>query len=203
MPFGEYLPFRKLFGRFVRAVATGIARDDVTPGAGPRASSLPFDPDTGGPPATAEAVRRGEAERSVLAGLPVCYELLFPDLMRRFAGAGGELLVAITNDAWYGRTGAPYQFLAITALRSAETRLWTVRAANTGVTALIDERGRVREQTPIFERTLLVGDVPLRGPADEGTFYVRHGEVFTGGCWALLCVSGILGACWPRKERGR
>jgi apolipoprotein N-acyltransferase len=201
VPFGEYLPFRKLFGRFVHAVATGIALDDVTPGDGPRASSLPFDPDTGGPPVTVDAVRRGEAERRVLVGLPVCYELLFPDLIRRFAGAGGELLVAITNDAWYGRTGAPYQFLAITALRSAETRLWTVRAANTGVTALIDDRGRVREQTPIFERTLLVGDVPLRGPADEGTFYVRHGEVFTGGCWALLGVSGILGACWPKKER--
>jgi apolipoprotein N-acyltransferase len=201
VPFGEYLPSRELFGRFVRAIATGIARDDVTPGAGPRASPLPFDPDAGGPPATLEAVRRGEVERRVLAGLPICYELLFPDLVRRFAGAGGELLVAITNDAWYGRSGAPYQFLAITALRSAETRLWTVRAANTGVTALIDERGRVLEQTPIFEQALLVGDVPLRGPGAEGTFYVRHGEVFAGGCWALLLVFGILGARWPRRER--
>ncbi len=162
--------------------------------------TLPFDPDAGGAPAPPEAIARGEVERAVRAGLPVCYELLFPDLVRRFAGDGAEILVAITNDAWYGQTGAPYQFLAITALRSAETRLWTVRAANTGVTALIDDRGRVRAQTPIFERTLLVGDVPLRGPGDRGTFYVRHGEVFAGGCWALLGVFAILGVRWPRKR---
>ena len=84
--------------------------------------------------------------------MAVCYELLFPDLVRRFAADGAELLLGITNDAWYGRTGAPYQFLAITALRSAETGLWTARAANTGVSAFIDGAGRVREQTPIFEQ---------------------------------------------------
>ncbi len=204
VPFGEYLPLRELLGRYVRAVATGIARDDVTAGSGPRAAILPFDPDAGGPPVPAEAIERAEVERGVRVGLPICYELLFPDLVRRFAGDGGELLVAITNDAWYGRSGAPYQFLAITALRSAETRLWTVRAANTGITAFIDSSGRVREQTPIFERTLLVGDVPLRGPGEEGTFYVRHGEVFAGACWAWLGVSGILGVLRPRErgERG-
>jgi apolipoprotein N-acyltransferase len=202
VPFGEYLPWRRVLGHFVRAVATGIARDDVTPGAGPRPLSLPLDPDAGGPGAPQEAVARGEVERSVLAGVPICYELLFPDLIRRFASEGGELLVAITNDAWYGRTGAPYQFLAITAMRSAETRLWTARAANTGITALIDERGRVLAATPIFEQARLVGDVPLRGPGEEATFFVRHGELFAGGCWAFLGVSLILGARWPRGERG-
>ncbi|MCC6642402.1 MAG: apolipoprotein N-acyltransferase [Deltaproteobacteria bacterium] len=201
VPFGEYLPLREVLGRYIRAVATGIARDDVTEGQGPRACSLPFDPDAGGPAAPAEAVRRGEAERTVRAGIPICYELLFPDLVRRFAGDGAEILVAITNDAWYGRSGAPYQFLAITALRSAETRLWTARAANTGITALIDDLGRVREQTAIFERTLLVGDVPLRSPGHEATFYVRHGDVFAGACWASLAVFAILGVCWPRGER--
>ena len=54
-------------------------------------------------------------------GVPICYELLFPDLVRHFAGDGARLLLAITNDAWYGRTGAPHQFLAMTAMRSAET----------------------------------------------------------------------------------
>jgi apolipoprotein N-acyltransferase len=200
VPFGEYLPFRRVLGHFVRAVATGMAPDDVTPGPGPRATELPLNPDAGGPPVPPEALARGEVERAVQAGLPVCYELLFPDLVRHFAKGGGELLIAITNDAWYGKTGAPYQFLAITALRSAETGLWTARAANTGISALIDAQGRVREQTPIFEQTLLVGDVPLRGPGEGTTFYVRHGEVFSGACWALLAFSLILSALWPRGQ---
>ncbi len=201
VPFGEYLPARELLGRYIRAVATGIARDDVTAGQGPRATTLPLDPDAGGPPAPPGAVSRGEAERPVPAGVPICYELLFPGLVRGFAVDGAELLVAITNDAWYGHSGAPYQFLAITALRSAETGLWTARAANTGITAFIDDLGRVHEQTGVFERTLLVGDVPLRGPRQGSTFYVRHGDVFAGACWASLAVFAILGARWPRGER--
>ena len=203
VPFGEYLPLRPLLGGFMRAVATGIARDDVTAGAGPRAVELPLEPAPAGSRAATAAMAMDAAERVVSAGIPICYELLFPDLVRRFASGGGELLVAITNDAWYGRTGAPYQFLAITALRSAETRLWTARAANTGVTALIDERGRVRQQTPIFERTYLVGDVPLRGPSNRGTFYARHGEVFAGACWAAIVGFGILGAIRPRGDEKR
>ena len=99
------------------------------------------------------------------AGVPICYELLFPDLVRRFVRDGAEMLLAITNDAWYGRTGAPYQFLAITAMRSAENRVWTARAANTGVSAIIDAGGRVRARTRIFERDLLVADVPLAARA--------------------------------------
>jgi apolipoprotein N-acyltransferase len=172
VPFGEYLPLRALLGRFIRAVATGAAGRDVTAGPGPRALGLPIG-----------------HEGIVTAGVPICYELLFPDLVRRFAGDGAQVLFAITNDAWYGRTGAPYQFLAMTALRSAETGLWTARAANTGVSALIDARGRVRERTEIFEEGIVVGDVPLRaGPA---TFYARHGDWFAFGCWAVS-----LGLAW-------
>ena len=184
VPFGEYLPFRALFGRFIRAVATGAARSDVSAGEGPRSLPIPVprslpvpDPETGEPVVT--------------LGVPICYELLFPDLVRRFAGGGAQLLVAITNDAWYGHTGAPHQFLAITALRSAETGLWTARAANTGVSALIDGRGRVREQTRIFERGLLVGDVPLRDPARAPTFFTRHGNWLPLGCWLAAAALGL------------
>lgn len=189
VPFGEYLPFRFVLGRFIRALATGIANDDVTPGAGARAVALPLDPDAGGPAADADALSRQEPERVVRAGVPICYELLFPDLMRGFAADGGELLVAITNDAWYGRTGAPYQFLAITELRSAESRLWTARAANTGISAFIDDRGRTRAATGIFEQAVLVRDVPLAGPGARPTFYVRHGEWLSGLCWAVAALA--------------
>ena len=129
--------------------------------------------------------------RALRVGVPICYELLFPDLVRHFVKDGAELLLGITNDAWYGRTGAPYQFLVMTAMRSAETRVWTARAANTGVSAFIDARGCVRERTRIFERGFLLADVPLRAAPSGGSFYTRHGEWFAYACWAGLAIAGI------------
>ncbi|MCG8589342.1 MAG: apolipoprotein N-acyltransferase [Proteobacteria bacterium] len=169
VPFGEYVPFRAWFGRFFGAVARGIAALDVSAGPGPRALALSHG--SGG---------------EVSVGIPICYELLFPDLMRRFVRDGSRVLLAITNDAWYGRTGAPHQFLAITALRAAETGTWVVRAANTGVSAIIDERGEVRRRTEIFERGFVVGDVPLRASDRGPTFYTRYGDVFAWSCWLGL-----------------
>jgi apolipoprotein N-acyltransferase len=185
VPFGEYLPLRALLGRFIRAVATGATSRDVSAGPEPRALALPLP---------------GASEPVVTLGVPICYELLFPDLVRRFAGGGAQVLLAITNDAWYGRTGAPHQFLAITALRSAENGMWTARAANTGVSALIDARGQVRERTPIFEQALLVGDVPLRDAGRRPTFYARHGEWLPLGCW--LASAGLRARDWRRRAAG-
>ncbi len=184
VPFGEYVPLRDLLGFFLRSVARGIAPSDVAAGARPRSV----------------VVAPGGGEGFPI-GVVVCFELLFPDLVRRFAADGGELLLGITNDAWYGRTGAPYQFLAITALRSAETGLWTARAANTGVSAFIDAAGRVREQTPIFEEGLLVGDVPRHPSPRSATFYVRHGDLFALLCW--LCVAGFGASAWRRRVASR
>jgi apolipoprotein N-acyltransferase len=181
VPFGEYVPFQDLLGGVLSAVARGIATSGVTAGSQPRSLSLQVP---------------GPGERGLTAAVPICYELLFPDLVRRFVREGAEMLFAITNDAWYGRTGAPYQFLAITALRSAETRVWTARAANTGVSAIIDARGRVRARTPIFERDLLVADVPRRR---GGSFYARHGDVFAFACWAAL--AALAAAGWRRTRR--
>ena len=185
VPFGEYIPFQDLIGLVVKAVARGIAAVSVSAGPGPRAIRVP---------------REGEGGSVLTAGVVICYELLFPDLVRRFVADGGEVLVAITNDAWYGRTGAPYQFLAITAMRSAETRVWTARAANTGVSAIIDARGRVRAQTDIFERGLLVEDVPLRAAPRGGSFYTRHGDVFAAACWIGVALLGLIG--WRRSVPG-
>ena len=136
---------------------------------------------------------------SVRVGIPICYELLFPDQVRRFVLDGADVLLAVTNDAWYGRTGAPYQFLAMTALRSAETGVWTVRAANTGVTAAIDASGRVREETPIFEPAVLVADVPLPDEGSGRTWYVRYGDVFALLCWGAA--AGAFGWGFQRARR--
>jgi len=180
VPFGEYVPLRGLLGFFLRSVASGIAPLDVAPGARPRSLRVAPEGGDGFP-----------------VGVAVCYELLFPDLMRRFAADGAELLLGITNDAWYGRTGAPYQFLAITALRSAETGLWLGRAANTGVSAFIDGQGFVRQQTPIFEPALLVADVPRHPSPRDATFYVRHGDWFAAACWAFVGV--LVATAWRRR----
>jgi apolipoprotein N-acyltransferase len=188
VPFGEYVPLRGLLGRFVEAVARGSADTDVSTGPGPQAFALPLPGNV----------------REMTAGVPICYELLFPDLMRRFAAGGAEALFAITNDAWYGRTGAPYQFLAITELRAAESRLWIARAANTGVSALIDHRGRVREQTGIFERDVRVGEIVLRPPPHGGSFYVRHGDWFAIACWsgAAIAIAASIGTARRSRRTG-
>jgi len=190
VPFGEYVPFRWLIGRLATALATGISSRDIVPGSAPASVTLRLaDPAIGAFDRASPSGTRVASSSSVRVGIPICYELLFPDLVRRFVRDGAGVLLAITNDAWYGRTGAPYQFLAMTALRSAETGVWTVRAANTGVSAAIDASGRVRERTRIFEPALLVADVPLRGPGLPQTFYVRFGDVFAEACWGVAAVA--------------
>ncbi len=182
VPFGEFVPFRRLIGGYFKAVARGMASQDVMQGETPRALSLPL-------------IDRPHDTR---IGVPICYELLFPDLVRRFARDGARVLFAITNDAWYGRTGAPYQFLAMTALRSAENSLWTVRAANSGISAIIDDRGRVVRRSQIFVQDLLVDDIPLSPEGGNGTFYSRHGDVFALSCWI-----GALGVLSIAGKRSR
>jgi apolipoprotein N-acyltransferase len=183
VPFGEYLPLRPLLGHFIRALATGATASDVTAGARPRAIDVPL--------ANGETLR---------VGIPICYELIFPDLVRRFADDGAELLVGITNDAWYGRTGSPHQFLAMTALRSAETRLPAVRAANTGVSALIDDRGRVQTRTRIFERDLVVGDVLLPDDGTPPSAYARHGDSFAYACTVATVLLSLMAVQRGRKR---
>jgi apolipoprotein N-acyltransferase len=112
----------------------------------------------------------------------ICYEAIFPALVRRFAAEGAELLVNITNDAWYGTTSAPYQHLAMAAFRAVENRRYMVRAANTGITAVVDPWGRVLEATRLFDRTVLVREVPFVAGT---TFYTRHGDLFAYACFAI------------------
>jgi apolipoprotein N-acyltransferase len=182
VPFGEYLPLRPLLGRFIRAIATGSIASDVSAGVRVRAIDVPL--------ADGEKVR---------VGIPICYELIFPDLVRRFAADGAELLVGITNDAWYGRTGSPHQFLAMTELRSAETRLPGVRAANTGVSALIDSQGRAQRRTRIFERDLVVGDVALWDLA-PATPYALHGDAFARACTVATVLASFLALLKGRRQ---
>jgi apolipoprotein N-acyltransferase len=161
VPFGEYVPVQRLFtlgGRFTAKLVQEVS--DFTPGT--------------------EAVT-GVVDGHRIGGF-ICYEAIFPSLVRRFAAGGAELLVNITNDAWYGTTSAPHQHLAMVAFRAIENRRYLVRAANTGITAVVDPRGRVLEPTRLFDTTVLVREVPF---VAETTFYTRHGNVFAQACAAM------------------
>lgn len=170
VPFGEYVPLRALLG-FLSAIARSLDEvSDITPGAGAR----PLRGLTSLEPAQTPV------------GL-ICYEAVYPELVREAVRGGARLLLNLTNDAWYGLSSAPHQFLAITALRSAENGLPMLRAANTGVSALIDARGVVLQETAIFEQLTLTVEVP---PArKEPTLYTRVGD------WPLLLSWLVLFAC--------
>jgi len=181
VPFGEFVPLRGVLGATFQALARGLSSRDLSPGGAPRTVDIPW-------------VARSEGLR---VGVPICYELIFPDVVRRMSRDGAQLLLGITNDAWYGRTGARPQFLAITAVRAAENRTPLVRAANTGISAIVDARGRVRKQSREDVQEVLVGDIPLLprgGPGEGRTLYARHGDAFAWVCAASLLLSWIASA---------
>ena len=161
VPFGEYVPLQPIFtfgGRFGAKLVRQVS--DFVPGT--KAVVGPVD--------------------GHLVGGYICYEAIFPGLARRFAAAGAELLVNVTNDAWYGTTSAPHQHLAMAALRAVENRRYMVRAANTGITAVVDPFGRILAPTTLFDRTVLVRDVAF---ISGKSFYTRHGDLLARGCAAI------------------
>jgi apolipoprotein N-acyltransferase len=105
----------------------------------------------------------------------ICYESIFPNLVRQFMNRGSELIMLITNDGWFGQSSAPYQHLRMGVVRAVENRRYMVRTANTGISAIIDPYGRIEAKTPIGVRTILDGTAHFRS---DRTFYTRYGDVF-------------------------
>jgi apolipoprotein N-acyltransferase len=118
-------------------------------------------------------------------GVLICFEGIFPELSRAYVRAGSRILVNITNDAWFGRSSAPYQHLSMTVFRAVENRVPLVRAANTGITAIIDSRGHVRRMTQIFKEACLADEVRL-GSGDS--FYTCFGDLFAQLCLAVAAI---------------
>lgn len=105
----------------------------------------------------------------------ICYESIFPNLVRQFIKRGSELLVVITNDGWFGESSAPFQHLRMGVVRAVENRRYEIRDANTGISAIIDPYGRIVSSTPIGKRMILEGKAYFR---DDQTFYTKYGDVF-------------------------
>jgi hypothetical protein len=142
--------------------------------------------------------------RQARVGPMICYEDIFPSFGRRLAKKEPNLLVNITNDAWFGRTSEPYEHLALAVDRSVELRLDLVRAVNTGVSAFIDSTGRVYrksrsvdpDEQPSAPPVTLLDEVAVQAPS---TIYASLGEWFGGLCLALLLYLGAR----ARAESGR
>jgi apolipoprotein N-acyltransferase len=129
-------------------------------------------------------------------GVLICYEAIFPELSRDLVNAGANLLVNITNDAWFGRSSAPYQHLSMAVLRSVENRVPMARCANTGISGFIDSRGRITQVTRLFEDATMLGTIQL---GEGKTLYTRYGDWFA---WACLVVS-VLGFAYSMKGRSK
>jgi len=170
VPFGEYVPLRGIlpFGKLTAGIG------DFSVGPGP----LPIAFEGGG------------------IGTLVCFESIFPEIARGHVKNGATMLANITNDAWFGYTSAPYQHFQMSVFRAVENRTFLVRSANTGISAVIDPNGRIRERTGLFERTVITDDVRLR----QGglTFYTSYGDLFA---WGSTIITGVFIGTRFRRRR--
>jgi len=157
VPFGEYVPMQDLLF-FIGSLGEGIG--DFKSGKEIYNFSLP----------------QGRF------GVLICFEIIFPDLCRKFVQKGANFLVTITNDAWFGRTSAPYQHFSMAAFRAVENRVFVARAANTGITGIIDPKGKILKEVGIFERGTVNGAIRL---SNQKTFYTLHGDLFAWACSAF------------------
>jgi len=163
VPFGEYLPFPLLF-----SFAGGLTKEVGEFQAG--VSRGPLD--------------AGEQKLGVF----ICYESIFPDEVRQFAAKGARAFVNLSNDGWYGDSGAYAQHLNQTRMRAIENNRWVLSATDTGVTAAIDPLGRVIARIPRKQRAALVAPYMLTSVT---TFYTRHGDWFAYAC-AIISLGALV-----------
>ena len=171
VPFGEYLPFPRLF-----AFAGGLTKEVGEFGRGTSRAPLT----AGGTP----------------LGVFICYESVFPDEVRQFAAQGAQVFVNISNDGWYGDSGAYAQHLNQTRMRAIENARWLLSATDTGVTASIDPWGRISAEIPRKKRATLVAPYALTSVT---TFYTRRGDWFAYLC-AIISMGALLARFTSRKK---
>ena len=114
---------------------------------------------------------KNEKIDTIKVGGLVCYESVDPVFVTAFVQKGAELITVVTNDSWYGKSSGPYQHKDFAMLRAVENRRSVVRCANGGVSCIINAKGKILAETEMFEKTTLVGEIPLQ---DEKTFYSEN-----------------------------
>ena len=154
VPFGEYIPLRNIFF-FVNKLVVGIG--DYVPGD--------------------KYIKAQTVFGSF--GTFICYEIIFPGLVRKFYAKDGDFIVTITNDAWFGKTAGPYQHFSMAVFRAIENRKPVIRAANTGISGFIDSNGRIMKTSALFERQIETMDVKTD---HSRSLYSRYGDIFSYLC---------------------
>ena len=164
VPFGEYIPFNKwlpFIGKFVEGVG------DFKPGA--RGKTITWS--------------------DYKLGLQICYEIIFPCLSREMVRNDAALLINITNDAWFGKTAAPYQHFSMAIFRAVENRRSLIRSANTGISGFIDPSGRILGETDLFVEATMTRCVPV---IRITTLYTRFGDLFATICMVATAICFVL-----------
>ncbi len=179
VPFGEYIPFRDKL-KFLENI-------------------VPIDDFTAGSNYTLFPVRGSQlGGQSVVLAVLICFEDTIPELSREFVRQGANILVNITNDAWFQKTAAPFQHLQASIFRAVENRRSLVRVANTGVSAFIDPYGRITRRVADARKQ----QIDVSGFAVEPvwansttTFYTKYGDIFTIFCFGCILWGIITGFC--------
>jgi len=173
VPFGEYVPWKKVLF-FVDKLVEAVG--EFSPGEGPR------------------LLEAGNRKFGTL----ICYEIIFPDLVRSNVRQGADFLVNITNDAWFGRSAASRQHFSSLVLRAVENRRPVIRAANTGISGFVDSRGRILAASELFVRGHYAANIAL---SMERTLYSRVGDVLPALC--AVVATGLLLAGFRRGRSRR
>jgi len=171
VPFGEYVPFKDLLF-FVKPLVEAVS--DFSPGR--YVTMLPVN--------------------GHMASTAICYEVTYPSLIREGVRQGSELLTTITNDAWYGESSAPFQHFEMATMRAIEQGRYLVRAANTGITGIVDPYGRVLARTRLGETTVVVGEARF---VQVRTLYATMGDRVAHAAIILtvLALAATLRRPWP------
>lgn len=164
VPFGEYVPLKK-FLPFLAPLVEAVG--DFSPG----------------------TIEKTIGWKDADLGVLICFESVFPSLSRQWVLAGADILVNLTNDAWYGKSSAPYHSLAMSVFRAVETRRTVVRSANTGISAFIDPKGSIIRQSPLFQSWAATTEVVLM---EETTFWVKYGYLFGPFCLLITLFVAIV-----------
>lgn len=168
VPFGEMVPIRSLFSKIIRVLNE---MGDFDQGK--------------------EIKILGTSYANF--GVIICFEVIFPHLVRTFVKNGAEVMVNITNDAWFGKTSAPYQHFSNCIFRAVENRVNIVRAANTGISGFIDVYGRIKKSTPLFIEGYVGDKVSL---SKKKSFYTKYGDIFAYGCIIMTIILMVI----PKKN---
>jgi apolipoprotein N-acyltransferase len=166
VPFGEYVPLQKLLF-FINKLVVGIG--DYVHG---------------------NNYLRADTPSGSFAPL-ICYEIIFPGLVRKFYSNGGDYMVNITNDAWFGKTSGPYQHFSMAVFRAVENRKPVIRAANTGISGFIDSNGKIISLTDLFQKAILTEDIKTDSTV---SFYAKYGDLFSYLCivFSVILLANVM-----------